>query len=106
MPNDQVITYIADKLREGESIDRITKAIKGMRPDQARELVLKVRGIMKWEVRKQAFWKMLGSFLLLLVFGGIFLATGRLFYIILPFAAAAFLWGAFQLVFALGYDAD
>ena len=101
-PSDQIITYIADKLREGESIDRITKAIKGMGPDQARDLVLKVRGIMKWEVRKQAFWKLLGSFLLLLVFGGIFVATGRLFYIILPFAAAGFLWGADSVCIRLG----
>jgi hypothetical protein len=104
--SDQVITYIADKLREGESIDRICKGIRGMRQDQARELVLKVRSVMKWEIRKHAFWKMLGSFALLVVFGGIFLATGRLFFIILPFAAAGFLWGLIQLVFAVGYDAD
>jgi hypothetical protein len=106
MPNEQVVTYIAEKLREGESIDRIVTAIKGMRPEQARDLVLQVRSLMKWEVRKQAFWKMLGSLVLLLIFGGIFLATGRLFFIILPFAAAGFLWGAIQLVFAVGYDAD
>ena len=106
MTNEELITFIADKLREGESIDRITKMIRGMQPAQARDLILKVRGIMKWEVRKQAFWKMLGSLVLLLVFGGIFLATGHLFFIIIPFAVAGFLWGAIQLVFAVGFDAD
>jgi hypothetical protein len=47
-----------------------------------------------------------GSAALLVVFGGIFLATGQLFFIIIPFAAAGFLWGAIQLIFAVGYDAD
>jgi len=106
MPSDEVISYIAEKLREGEKIDRICKGIRGMRPDQSRDLVLKVRSLMKWEIRKYAFWKMLGSLVLLLVFGGVFLATGTLFYIILPFAAFGFLWGLIQLVFAVGYDLD
>lgn len=106
MTNEQLITFIAEKLHEGESPDRVAKMIKGLKPNQAKDLVLKVRGAMKWNVRKQAFWKMLGSLALLLVFGGIFAATGRLFYIILPFAVAGFLWGTIQLIFAVGYDAD
>ena len=106
MTNDELITFIADKLREGEKVERITKMIRGMQPAQARDLVLKVHGAMKWEVRKQAFWKMLGSGVLLAIFGGIFLATGRLFFIIIPFALAGFLWGAIQFVFAVGFDAD
>jgi hypothetical protein len=106
MTNEELITFIADKIREGESPDRVAKMIRGMPPAQARDLVLKVRGIMKWEVRKQAFWKMLGSGVLLAIFGGIFLATGRLFFIIIPFALAGFLWGAIQFVFAVGFDAD
>jgi len=106
MTNEELIVFIADKLREGESVDRVTKMIRGMQPAQARDLVLKVRSAMKWNVRKQAFWKMLGSAVLLVIFGGIFLATGRLFFIILPFAVAGFLWGAIQLIFAVGYDAD
>jgi hypothetical protein len=106
MNQQELITFIADKLREGESVDRVTKMIRGMHAAQARDLVLKVRTAMKWNVRKQAFWKMLGSAALLVVFGGIFLATDQLFFIIIPFAAAGFLWGAIQLIFAVGYDAD
>jgi hypothetical protein len=106
MTNEELITFIADKLREGESVDRVTKMIRGLSPPQARDLVLKVRSAMKWNVRKQAFWKMLGSLVLLVIFGAIFLGTGRVFFIIIPFAIAGFLWGAIQLVFAVGYDAD
>jgi hypothetical protein len=106
MTNEELITFIADKLREGESVDRVTKMIRGLSAHQARDLVLQVRSAMKWSVRKQAFWKMLGSLVLLVIFGGIFFATGRLFFIIIPFAIAGFLWGAIQLVFAVGYDAD
>jgi formate/nitrite transporter FocA (FNT family) len=106
MPNEQLITFIAEKLHEGEKPERIAKMIRGMSADQSKELVQTVHRAMKWNVRKQAFWKMLGSAVLLAIFGGVFLATGRLFFIILPFAAAGFLWGAIQFVFALGYDAD
>lgn len=106
MTNEELIAFIADKLREGESVDRVSKMIRGMQPAQARDLVLKVRSAMKWNVRKQAFWKMLGSAVLLVIFAGIFLATGRVFFIIIPFAVAGFLWGAIQFIFAVGFDAD
>jgi hypothetical protein len=52
MNQQELITFIADKLREGESVDRVTKMIRGMQAAQARDLVLKVRTAMKWNVRK------------------------------------------------------
>lgn len=107
-PDGQVIDYIVRALREEHSVDKIVKSLKGrgLHEFQARELVLKVRSAMKWQVRKAAFWKLLGSGALLAIFGGIFVATGTLFYIILPFAAFGFLWGLIQFVFAVGYDVD
>ena len=85
-----------------ESVAR-TMQTRGMKADEAQDLVERVFRDNKAENRKRAMFKMLGSGALFVIFVGIFLASGTLFYIILPFAAISFLWGMVSYLAASGF---
>jgi hypothetical protein len=85
-----------------ESVAR-TLQTRGMKADDAQDLVEQVFRDNQAENRKRALFKMLGSGALLVIFVGIFLSSGTLFYIILPFAAISFLWGMVGYLTASGF---
>jgi uncharacterized protein YoaH (UPF0181 family) len=86
--------------------ERVARTLtsRGMKAGQASDLVDQVFRDNQSENRKGAMGKMLISGLILAAFGGIYLTTGRLFYIILPFAAFGFLWGIVSFLIASGYE--
>jgi len=86
--------------------ERVARTLtsRGMTAGQAGDLVDQVFSDNQSENRKGAIGKMLVSALILAAFGGVYLTTGRLFYIILPFAAFGFLWGIVNFLIASGYE--
>ena len=86
-----------------ERVSRILES-RGMKAGLAAELVDQVFSDNQRQNRKGALGKLLLSGLIMLVFGGIFLATGRLYYIVLPFAAVGVLWGLISYASASGYE--
>ncbi len=89
--------------RSKEKTSRILQS-RGLSANQASELVEAVFADNKRTNRKTAITKMLLSAGSLVLFGGIYLFTGRLFYIILPIAAFGFLWGLISAFTASGWD--
>lgn len=81
-----------------------TLTTRGMKAHQASDLVDQVYRDNQSENRKGAMGKLVLSGLILAAFGGIYVATGRLFYIILPIAAFGFLWGIVSFLIASGYE--
>lgn len=65
----------------------------GLAEHAAQEITGIVHRDIKAHNRKMAFNKMIGSGILLAIFGAIYLVSGVLFYIILPLAAIGFVWG-------------
>ena len=86
--------------------ERVARTLtsRGLKAGQASDLVDRVYRDNQSENRKGAMGKMLISGLILVAFGGVYLATGRLFYIILPFAAIGLIWGTINFMIASGYE--
>lgn len=81
-----------------------TLQTRGVKAHLASDLVDQVFRDNQTENRKGALGKMVISALILAAFGGVYVATGRLFYIILPFAAFGLLWGIVSFLIASGYE--
>jgi uncharacterized protein YoaH (UPF0181 family) len=86
--------------------DRVSRTLqsRGMKAGEAADLVDQVYRDNQATNRKSALGKILLSGLGLVVFGGVFLFTGRLFFIILPIVAIGFLWGIISFLTAPGYE--
>ncbi len=83
---------VANLLAQERSKDKTARILssRGLSSAQAVELVDSVFAENRSMNRKAALGKVLLSGLGLLVFGGIFVATGRIFFIILPLAGIGF----------------
>jgi len=79
---------------------------QGMDPAEAREMVYSIFKENRWENRKTALGILIGGGIGTTVFVGIFLSTGRLFYIWLPICAVAFLGGLAKFIMASGYEVE
>jgi hypothetical protein len=77
---------------------------RGMDPDEAREMVFSIYKENLWENRKMALGTMIGGGIGTTIFVGIYLSSGRLFYIWLPLCAIAFLVGVAKFIMASGYE--
>lgn len=86
--------------------ERVARTLtsRGMKAGQASDLVDQVFRDNQSENRKGALGKLVMSGLILAAFGGVYLTTGYLFYIILPIAAIGFLWGIISFLIASGYE--
>jgi hypothetical protein len=97
---------VADLLAQERSKEKAARILtsRGLSAAQAMELVDSVFCEIRGQNRKTALGKVILSFLGIVVFGGIFLATGRLFFIILPLAGIGLLWGGIQWLTASGFE--
>ncbi|MBA3938652.1 MAG: hypothetical protein H0X38_14460 [Planctomycetes bacterium] len=95
-------------LSQEKSKDKAAQVLKsrGMSEAQARALIDEVFRDNQAANRKTAFVKIGLSALSLVVFGAIFVFTGRVFFIILPLAAIGFLWGLIKALTADGFDIE
>ncbi len=86
-----------------EKVVRILMS-RGANAVSASEMVDTVFGDIQSHNRRASIGKIIMSGLGLLVFGGIFIFTGHLFFIILPLAGVGFLWGIITFLTASGYE--
>lgn len=95
-------------LGQERNVDRVKRILvaDGMKPMAADDLVDSVHADIRSHNRKKAVMKFVISGLLLLVFGGIYVFTGRLFFIMLPLAGIGAIWGFIKFVTASGYELD
>lgn len=93
-------------LAQERSIDKAARRLagRGMAEAQARSLVEQVFHENRAANRRTAIAKIGLSALALVVFGGVLLFTGYLFYILLPVAAIGLLWGLIQFATASGIE--
>lgn len=105
--NGQLLGEIVQMLRDHGKVDRIVKRLKaqGMKEYEARELVLQVRSLLRWQIRKAGIIKIVVSLVILLVTLP-FLFTGIIFYVAIPFSLLGFIWGIIQLIFAVEDQED
>ena len=103
---DRVYLNAHNILSQEKSKDKAARVLKsrGMPEGQARELIDQIFKDNQAANRKTAYGKIGLSAASLVLFGGIFVFTGRLFYIILPLAAIGFLWGLITALTADGFD--
>jgi hypothetical protein len=104
--DEKMFFHVVERLRSLKNPDKVKEDLvaKGMHRVKADEVVDAVHKALKWEIRKGALVKMVGSGLVLGLFLLIFVFTGHLFFIIIPITAVGFLWGLGQFVFATGYE--
>ena len=105
--NGQLLGEIVRMLRDHGKVDRIVKSLKaqGMKEYEARELVLKVRSQLRWQIRKAGIIKIVVSLVVLLVTLP-FLFTGIIFYVAIPFSLLGIIWGIIQMIFAVEDQED
>lgn len=94
--------FLAEERNRDKAANRLRQ--KGLPAEEASLVINLVHASIKAGIRKQAFMKMIGGAIALVIFIGVLLATGYLFYIILAVAAFSFLYGLAQLIFATGYE--
>lgn len=78
----------------------------GVSAAAADELVERATADIKAHNRRKGVKKLFGGLLILAIFGAIYLFMKRLYFIILPCAGIAFLWGMLQMLAPSGYDYD
>ena len=105
---DRVYLNAHNILSQEKSKDKAARVLKsrGMPEPQARALIDEIFRDNQAANRKTAFVKIGLSALSLVVFGAIFVFTGRVFFIILPLAAIGFLWGLIKALTADGFDIE
>ena len=105
--NGHLLGEVVRMLRDHRKVDQIVRALKaqGMKEYEARELILQVRSLLRWQIRKAGIIKIVVSLVILLVTIP-FIFTGIIFYVAIPFSLLGFLWGIIQLIFAVEDEED
>jgi hypothetical protein len=104
--DEKMFFHVVERLRSLRNPEKVKQGLvaKGMHPVKADEFVDHVHKALKWEIRKGALGKMIGSGVILAIFLLIFAFTGHLFFLIIPITGVGFLWGLGQFIFASGYE--
>lgn len=105
---DRLVIEVRELLFKQRNKDAVVNYYvnRGMAPEEAHELVYSIYKENLWENRKTALGVMIGGGIGTAIFVGIFLGTGRLFYIWLPICAVAFLGGIAKFLMASGYEME
>ena len=105
--NGPLLGEIVRMLRDHRKVDHIVRALRaqGLKEYEARELVLKVRSQLRWQIRKAGIIKMVVSLVILLATLP-FLFTGIIFYVAIPFSLLGIIWGIIQVIFAVEDEED